>query len=67
MVSYTSIAGEKLKVLFLKGGRECACDIAVTAACLHGCGVEARLLVDEHRVVVQVEVTANPVAGHLNM
>ncbi len=51
----------------MEGGREGACDIAVSSACLHGCGVEARLLVDEHGVVVQVEVTANPVTGHLNL
>jgi hypothetical protein len=64
----TFVSGEKLKVLFFNGGeRDGACDIAVTPSGLHGCGVEARLLVDEHRVVMQVEVTANPVARHLNM
>ena len=43
-----------------------SCDVLLLAARLHGPGEEVRLLVDEHGVVVQVEVTAHPVAGHLN-
>jgi hypothetical protein len=42
-----------------------ACDVLLCATGLDRLGEEIRLLVDEHRVMVQVEVTANSVACNL--